>query len=641
LNYSYDVVDNLLSVTDAIAGQVKGTVAYTYDALDRATKVTQTGNGVSAKRVDMTYDAASQMTGMTRYADLGGTGLVAGTSYTYDADGRLTKLTHARGGNPVADYGWQYDAANRITQFTSADGTSNYNYDDRDQLTGTDHSYQGDESYSYDANGNRTNSGYNTGDNNQLLSDGKYNYEYDNEGNRTKRTEIATGEVTEYTWDYRNRLTDVVVKGAGGSVIKQADYTYDVYDRRIAKSVDADGAGANSATVERFVHDGDNLALVFDGNGNQTNRYLYGTGVDEIVADQRANGQTIWSLADNQGSVRDLVDNSGNVVNHISYDSFGNITNQSNPTIDTRFTYTGRELDKESGLYYYRARYYDAAVGGFISVDPIGFRAGDSNLYRYVFNSPTNYTDPSGEFVFLPLLVVMGGGALIAGTFNAIRQGIQIQEGSRQEFCFGELFASMGIGAVAAPIVVAAPQLAVPLAALGVYSGSQEIANGNYATGVFDIGTSVIPLAAKGGPPASRPQFALAGGGRSSALTTKTTIALAPEVLQGSIPGSILTRSPSSEFYQPYFEAQTSSTSGNNSGSLSQQAINKKEGDDFEKAVSRSLGIPLNQRKVSGMTSKGEMRNTEPDFLDSPIGVADVKRHVKVEYDSHTNLNRK
>jgi YD repeat-containing protein len=70
---------------------------------------------------------------------------VAGTSYTYDADGRLTKLTHTRGGNTLADYGWQYDAANRITQFTSADGTSNYNYDDRDQLTGTDHSYQGDE----------------------------------------------------------------------------------------------------------------------------------------------------------------------------------------------------------------------------------------------------------------------------------------------------------------------------------------------------------------------------------------------------------------------------------------------------------------------------------------------------------------
>jgi RHS repeat-associated protein len=403
LNYSYDAVDNLLSTTDTINGQVKGTVAYTYDALDRATKVTQTGNGVTSKRVDMTYDAASFMTGMTRYADLAGSQLVAGTSYTYDADGRLTKLTHARGGTTLADYNWQYDAANRITQSVSPDGTSNYNYDERDQLLGTDHSYQGDESYSYDANGNRTNAGYNTGDNNQLLSDGKYNYEYDNEGNRTKRIEIATGEVTEYTWDYRNRLTQVVTKGTGGQVIKEAEYTYDVYDRRISKSVDNDGAGANPATVERFVHDGDNLALVFDGNGNQTNRYLYGTGVDEIVADERANGTVIWSLADNQGTVRDLVDNSGNVVNHIGYDSFGNITSQSNPAVDTRFTYTGRELDAESGLYYYRARYYDAAVGGFISEDPIGFGAQDANLYRYVENSPVNLVDPDGYRGFPPL----------------------------------------------------------------------------------------------------------------------------------------------------------------------------------------------------------------------------------------------
>jgi RHS repeat-associated protein len=50
----------------------------------------------------------------------------------------------------------------------------------------------------------------------------------------------------------------------------------------------------------------------------------------------------------------------------------------------------------ETGQYYYRARYYDAAVGRFISEDPIGFIAGDTNLSRYVDNSPTNFVDPSG-----------------------------------------------------------------------------------------------------------------------------------------------------------------------------------------------------------------------------------------------------
>ncbi|WP_310484914.1 polymorphic toxin-type HINT domain-containing protein, partial [Chamaesiphon sp. VAR_48_metabat_403] len=68
------------------------------------------------------------------------------------------------------------------------------------------------------------------------------------------------------------------------------------------------------------------------------------------------------------------------------------------PSVKFRYGYTGREQDKETGYYYYRARYYDPANGRFISVDPAGFGAGDTNLYRYVGNRSTMYTDPSGEF---------------------------------------------------------------------------------------------------------------------------------------------------------------------------------------------------------------------------------------------------
>jgi RHS repeat-associated protein len=88
----------------------------------------------------------------------------------------------------------------------------------------------------------------------------------------------------------------------------------------------------------------------------------------------------------------------GAVVNQIDYDSYGNIVGQTNPSVTFRFGYTGREWDGETGQYYYRARYYDPTVGQFISQDPIGFAAGDANLYRYVGNSPTNFTDPSGLF---------------------------------------------------------------------------------------------------------------------------------------------------------------------------------------------------------------------------------------------------
>jgi RHS repeat-associated protein len=103
-----------------------------------------------------------------------------------------------------------------------------------------------------------------------------------------------------------------------------------------------------------------------------------------------------WALSDNQGTVRDVIDSSGVVLNHLVYDSYGQVTSETNPSLDFRFGYTGRERDKETGLQYNRARYYDSFTGGFIGQDPIGFGGGDANLYRYVGNSPLNGTDPAG-----------------------------------------------------------------------------------------------------------------------------------------------------------------------------------------------------------------------------------------------------
>ncbi|MEE3719360.1 hypothetical protein V2H45_21685 [Tumidithrix elongata RA019] len=71
------------------------------------------------------------------------------------------------------------------------------------QITGVDYSFQTDENYTYDDNGNRTNAGYVTGVNNRLLEDNKFRYEYDLVGNRTKRTDKSTNESIEYTWDLR------------------------------------------------------------------------------------------------------------------------------------------------------------------------------------------------------------------------------------------------------------------------------------------------------------------------------------------------------------------------------------------------------------------------------------------------------
>lgn len=136
------------------------------------------------------------------------------------------------------------------------------------------------------------------------------------------------------------------------------------------------------------------------------------------MAEEAADGQVQWALSDNQGTVRDIVDDQGQVLNHISHDSFGNVTGQSNPEAYFRFGYTGREFDQKTRQYYYRARYFDSGIGQFISEDPVRFNAGDINLYRYVFNSPTNFTDPSGNVAIVlapaaPYILAAAGAVIV------------------------------------------------------------------------------------------------------------------------------------------------------------------------------------------------------------------------------------
>src|SRR5205807_690312 len=98
------------------------------------------------------------------------------------------------------------------------------------------------------------------------------------------------------------------------------------------------------------------------------------------LADESA-GKTRWFYSDNVGSVRDLRANDGTSLAHYSYDSFGQVVAQSGSAAQNDLRYTGREYSTATGLGYYRARYYDPNIGRFLSEDPLGFSAGDTNLY--------------------------------------------------------------------------------------------------------------------------------------------------------------------------------------------------------------------------------------------------------------------
>ena len=122
-------------------------------------------------------------------------------------------------------------------------------------------------------------------------------------------------------------------------------------------------------------------------------RYTQGLGIDEPLVMYRG-GLSYYYNADGLGSITSLTDASGQIAATYTYDSFGKLT-ASTGTVTNPFRYTGRELDSSTGLYYYRARYYDAAVGRFVSNDPIRFRTG-TNFYMYVLNNPVLLVDPLG-----------------------------------------------------------------------------------------------------------------------------------------------------------------------------------------------------------------------------------------------------
>ena len=322
--------------------------------------------------------------------------------------------------------------ANLITSTTPVDGTANYSYDPAGQLTGAIYSplpsgegqgegSQPSESYTYDSNGNRANTGYVIGPDNELLSDGTYNYAYDADGNCTERTNIATGAVTDYVWDNRDRLVEVINRAsAGGAITQDVHYYYDAENRWIGETVSIPGQAVQDTS---YAYCGNQIVLQFDGTSplplgegqgegsaltvaNLTHRYLWGPAVDQILAGEQVTsltqpGNVLLPLTNNVGTVCNLAQyNAGTgtttVVDHRVYDSFGNLVSQTNAAVDFVFGFTGRPEDQATGLQNNLNRWYDAATGGWLSQDPTGFAAGDTNVYRYVFSNPTTFTDPTG-----------------------------------------------------------------------------------------------------------------------------------------------------------------------------------------------------------------------------------------------------
>ncbi|MBU1406366.1 MAG: hypothetical protein KKE82_02685 [Proteobacteria bacterium] len=435
---TYDTLGRLTGITDSN----KRTVSYQYDAMGNRTRMTMPDGGA----VGYTYDAANRLSRIASflgdfsfsYDGLGNRTKLTypngvATNYGYDPAGRLTAIL-AQGGrrDSINSYSYTHDAVgNRLSKTVSLgdhnrkDTRYDYTYDATYQLTqalpvvlrdekGRGRGYDSEdgsreheryrraENFVYGAVGNRLRgpghadaSVYN--ELNQLLANKTEEFRYDANGNLIYKAGLAEDDEDDYEqqgWSYEydleNRLVKATKIGDHGSRV--ISFKYDPFGRRIEKKVEEKEHRRTEASTTSYVYDNEDIILEI--SGKSASRYVHGPGIDEPLAmEQKRN--TYFFHADGLGSIVNLTDQRGRVVQSYEYSSFGRMKVHGGE-VKQPYGYTGREWDKETGLYYYRARYYDPKGGRFISKDPIGFAGGDVNLYRYVQNNPVSNIDPSG-----------------------------------------------------------------------------------------------------------------------------------------------------------------------------------------------------------------------------------------------------
>ena len=115
----------------------------------------------------------------------------------------------------------------------------------------------------------------------------------------------------------------------------------------------------------------------------------------ELLASDSERARTYYHYAcDEMGSITDITDCHGTVLNHYAYDAFGNRTVEEE-TVENRFGFAGELLDAVTGQYYLRARFYNPVIARFLSEDT--YYGDGLNLYAYGHNNPVRYVDPSGH----------------------------------------------------------------------------------------------------------------------------------------------------------------------------------------------------------------------------------------------------
>jgi RHS repeat-associated protein len=341
---------------------------YSYDESNRLISQLYTKTGVNTT---FDYDADDRMTSM--FANAG----IISSNYTYDRSGNL--LLEKKANRPDRSEQFQYDKALRLVRFKSGTATG-------DNIP----SPVFDQQISYDEVGNRNSvsengqvNTYTTNTVNEYTAingNSHMSFQYDGDGNMTNDG------IASYTYDGENRMT--------AASVGNTEYKYDALGRRVQKKA---GAG-----VINYYYSGMDEIEQRNAQDAVQSSFIFGTSLDEVISSETG-GVNRYYHKNGLGSVMAVSDAAGNVMERYEYDPFGkttffdkDYTPKPATAINNNILFTGRTYDAEIGKYYFRARHLEETTGRFDQRDPLGFFAGDINLYSYVKNRPTMYNDPFG-----------------------------------------------------------------------------------------------------------------------------------------------------------------------------------------------------------------------------------------------------
>lgn len=324
---------------------------------------------------------------------------VGAFAYAYDADGLVTQKVEVSAGGASVTHAYGYDGIGRLV---AADGVT----------------------YTYDLAGNRlSRSGAGVPPAAYSYSHNRLNGDlYDAAGCVTNM--FRNGVELSLSWNTQGQLVSVSTNNAFAE-----SYVYDALGRRVATTTyPLNALGVLTPLTTYHVYDGHQCAADVDGSGRPLRTYAWGPGIDNLLAMTvfgSAETNTFFAVKDHLGSVHALVDAQGEIAQTFTYDAWGNACvstpNSSflTPDFSCRYLFQGREYSAATGLYNFRARWYDPVSGRWLSKDPIGLEGG-LNLYAFCGEDPVNFVDPWGLLVEVHSRPVQNSGGAAAHTYITV-----------------------------------------------------------------------------------------------------------------------------------------------------------------------------------------------------------------------------